>query len=418
MSRVSRWLPAWTVRLRLTLLYGGLVLLSGAALLGLTVLLATQVSGLHVVQPGLGVHPSPDLSPPETAHGPHPSASGRLMVDLHQLLMEAGIALAALAVASVAVGWLVAGRLLRPLRVMTATTRRISADDLHLRLDARGPGDELKDLSDTIDGLLVRLEAAFEAQRRFVANVSHELRTPLTLERALLEVALADPDADAASLRSTCQEVLDTGRHQERLIEALLTLARSQRGLDRREPLDLAAVAGNVLAARTPDAAGRRVRVRARLDPAPTSGDRRLVERLVVNLVDNALRHNLPAGGEIEVATGATAGHAVLRVSNTGPVVPPDQVDRLLQPFQRLTAGGTVERAGEHEGFGLGLSIVAAIAAAHGAHLTPTPRPRGGLSVQTTFPAAGPAPDLRGRWGDRAEGPATPNGLAVTPWRR
>jgi signal transduction histidine kinase len=146
-----------------------------------------------------------------------------------------------------------------------------------------------------------------------------------------------------------------------------------------------------VLAARTPDAAGRRVRVLARLDPAPTSGDRRLLERLVVNLVDNALRHNLPAGGEIEILTGAIAGHAVLRVSNTGPVVPPDQVDRLLQPFQRLAAGGTVDRAGEHEGFGLGLSIVAAIATAHGAHLDPAPHPDGGLTVQTTFPAPGPA---------------------------
>ena len=195
-----------------------------------------------------------------------------------------------------ALGWAVAGRVLRPLRAMTLAARRISEDNLHERLAVPGPGDELKDLGDTIDGLLERLEDAFAAQRRFVANASHELRTPLTLSRTLLQMALSDPAPSIGSFRTTCEEVLEAEGQQERLIEALLTLARSQRGLERREPLDLAAITRNVLIAHGPEAAHRGLEVGTSITTAPVLGDACLLERLVANLVDNALRYNVPRG--------------------------------------------------------------------------------------------------------------------------
>jgi len=300
-------------------------------------------------------------------------------------------------VVSVVLGWLVAGRILRPLPAMTAATRQISEDDLHRRLAMPGPGDELTDLADTIDGLLARLQAAFDAQRNFVANASHELRTPLTLERAMLEVALADPAATAESLRSTCEDVLGAGQQQERLIEALLTLARSQSGLDHREPFDLAEVAAQALDARRPQAQARGLNVDAVLVPAPVTGDPRLAERLVANLTDNALRYNVP-GGRVEVMTGTRHGCAVLLVTNTGPEVPADQVHRLLQPFQRLSP----DRAGEPGGSGLGLSIVAAIAKAHGAGISACPGRDGGLDIEVSFGPPASDHDGRGRNGQPA----------------
>jgi signal transduction histidine kinase len=287
-----------------------------------------------------------------------------------------------MAVVSVALGWLVAGRVLRPLRAMTTATREISEQNLHERLRVPGPSDELKDLGDTIDRLLARLEGAFDAQRRFVANASHELRTPLTVSRAMLEVALADPGLDLDSLRSTCEEVLAAQEHQEQLVEALLTLARSQRGLDRQESLDLGHVVSEVLLAHGPDAVARGLTVDAALGPALISGDPRLIERLVSNLVENGIRHNVPSG-RIEVAVGTGPGRAVLRVANTGPLVTDDQIERLFQPFQRLQAGSS---AGHDDGLGLGLSIVAAVATAHGAALRARPGLDGGLDVEVRFP--------------------------------
>ena len=374
-------LPRWTVRLRLTLLYGGLFLMSGCGLLGVTYLLVAARSRGGGSTTGAGSH----ASHPDTAR----LASGSLQAqqhaaDLHQFLIQSGFALALMAVAAIGLGWLVAGRILRPLRVMATTTRQISENDLHQRLAAQGPGDEIKDLADTIDGLLARLEAAFDAQRHFAANASHELRTPLALQRTTLELALADPAADAGSLRSACEEVLTTGQHQERLIEALLTLARSQQGLGQRAPVDLAAVAGNVLRIRHPAARDRGLHLTARLGPARTVGDPRLIERLIANLVDNALTHNA-TGGQASVTTDTIAKHGVLTVTNTGPAVPADQVDRLFQPFQRAA-----DRISQPEGTGLGLSIVAAIAKAHDAVLTARPAPGGGLAVTVSFavPAA------------------------------
>ena len=268
-----------------------------------------------------------------------------------------------------------------PLRTITATAREISATSLDRRLTLQGPDDELKELGDTFDGLLARLGASFESQRRFIANASHELRTPLALQRTLLQLAQSDPDPTVDSLREVYDGVLGATYQQERLIDALLTLARGQLGLDRRGALDLADVAGEALAGRASEAAGRDVRLIAALEPAPTEGDQHLVQRLVANLVDNALRYNAPAG-YVEVVTGPTAGGVLLSVTNTGPPVPADRLDRLFQPFQRLGA----ERTGRDGGLGLGLSIVQAIAAAHGATLCAGPRTGGGLQISVVFP--------------------------------
>jgi signal transduction histidine kinase len=286
-----------------------------------------------------------------------------------------------MAVASIWLGWLVAGRALRPLRTITNAARDISANNLHRRLALEGPDDDVKQLANTFDDLLGRLEASFDAQRQFVANASHELRTPLTLERTLVEVALADPDATVDSLRATCERVLAAGEQQERLIEALLTLSRSQRGLDHREPFDLAAIAADILETRGPEAEARGLRIVTAVERAEASGDKRLAERLVANLVDNATRHNVP-GGRIEVATTGRAGRAILRIANTGPMIRSDDLDRLYQPFQRLDA----ERNGDQDGLGLGLSIVQAIATAHGATLATKAQREGGLEITVTFP--------------------------------
>ena len=215
---------------------------------------------------------------------------------LNQLLAVSAIALGIMAIASVALGWLVAGRVLRPLREMTVAARAISEDNLHQRLAVPGPGDELKDLGDTIDSLLDRLQAAFDAQRQFVASASHELRTPLTLTRTLLQMALTDPQPTLASYQSTCQDLLEASDQQEQLIEALLTLARSQRGLDHRDPLDLAAITISALQAAQPAASARGLAVSTSISTAPLLGDERLLQRLVTNLIDNAIRHNIPNG--------------------------------------------------------------------------------------------------------------------------
>src|SRR5215469_13103276 len=405
-----RWLrlPRRTVRLRLTLVYGSLFLLSGAALLAVPYLLVSRSmpTAPSTAKASAGIPPlfggpsmravfvgtrasgcrlltAPIGSPAQMAARAQRCLSQQRALELRQLLTESGVALAIMTVVSVGLGWLVAGRVLRKLRTITAAARSISASNLHARLALAGPDDELRELGDTFDALLTRLEAAFGAQRQFVANASHELRTPLARQRTLIEVALADPEPSIASLQGVCQRLLMTGEEQERLIEALLTLARSQRGLDRREPIDLAAITGDVLLARQREAGLRGLTLATTLRPAPALGDARLAERLAANLVDNAVRHNV-ARGTIGVGTGTRAGHAVLSVWNTGPVIPQDQVGRLFQPFQRSEA----DRTGTREGLGLGLSIVAAIAEAHGAWLQANALIGGGLVIQAGFPQA------------------------------
>jgi signal transduction histidine kinase len=301
--------------------------------------------------------------------------------DSHQLLVNSGIALAVVAVLALLAGWLVAGRMLRPIRIITGTARRISSTSLHERLALDGPEDELKELGDTLDSLFARLEAAFEAQRHFVANASHELRTPLTAERTLLQVALDDPGTTTAAWRSTAVEVLASSDEQARLIEALLTLASSESGLNGNEPFDLATSVRAALAGLQPEIGRPGIQIGGVTEPAPLDGDPMLVERLVANLLTNAVRHNI-AGGRVEVRAGVKDGRAVLSVTNTGPLIPIAEVDRLFQPFQRLDR----RRANYTDGHGLGLSIVRAIATAHDATITAQPRPDGGLSVSVSFP--------------------------------
>ena len=294
--------------------------------------------------------------------------------DSHQLLVDSGIALAVVGMLALLSGWLVAGRMLRPIRTITRAARRISSSNLHERLALDGPADELKELGETLDDLFARLEAAFEAQRRFVAHASHELRTPLTRERTLVQVALGDASTTDA-WRSAGEELLASNRRQETLIEALLTLASSESGLDRREPVDLSTVAGTVVRDRR-DGDRRGLDIDTRLEAAPLEGDPRLLERLVANLVDNAIAYNVD-GGRVQVSTGTWDGRAMLTVTNTGHVVPASEIDRLFQPFQRLDPSRSTGR----DGHGLGLAIVRAIATAHGATVTARPLPDGGLSV-------------------------------------
>ena len=393
--RLSTRLPARTIRLRLTLAYGVLFLCSGAAVLAVTFLLARHQysqsffisSGNHaLVRAGASkVLPQPgpvvqigrnEFAPSKLALA---AAQGQSDAARNQLLVDSAIALAIMGVLSIWLGWVIAGRALRPLRTITNTAREISASNLHRRLALTGPDDELKQLGTTFDGLLARLEASFDAQRQFVANASHELRTPLTLERTLLELALSDPNPSVDSYRHTCEQLLAVGEQQERLIEALLTLSRSQRGLNTRVPVDLAAVAGTAATAADHDG----LAVDLDLQPAPTTGDPRLVERLVANLVSNAIRHNTP-GGRVTIGTATSDGRALLTVANDGPSIPAPEIDRIFRPFERLDAA----RTSDTNGLGLGLSIVKAIADAHHATLTAEPRTGGGLRVEVGFPAA------------------------------
>jgi signal transduction histidine kinase len=264
---------------------------------------------------------------------------------------------------------------------LTDAAWRISASTLHERLALDGPDDEFKELGATLNDLLGRLDASFESQRRFVANASHELRTPLTVERTLLQVALADPEASVEDLRCVCEKLLASGADQERLIEALLTLASSERGLEHDEPFDLATVVRQSLGHASLDGARRRgLHVDTSIAPAPTLGDARLAQRLVSNLLANAIHHNHDHG-HIVVRTGTRVGRSFVSVSNSGPLIPETELGRLLEPFQQLG----VQRTRHRTGHGLGLAIVAAIAAAHHADLSLRSRPGGGLDVEVLF---------------------------------
>ncbi|NJP97059.1 HAMP domain-containing histidine kinase [Nonomuraea sp. FMUSA5-5] len=387
-------LPRRTVRLRLTLLYGGLFLISGTVLLAITYALVRnaltgRMAKSFIPAPHHTPVPSPGMPPPGQSRTVQllpaelqQALQRQTAAMLDQLLINSAIALALMAVISVVLGWIIAGRILSRLRTIIAATEEISATDLHRRLALDGPADELKALGDTIDALLTRLEASFQAQRQFVANASHELRTPLTRQRALGQVVLSDPTATVQSLREAHEQILAAGAHQERLIEALLTLTRGHAGLDVRHPFDLAQLTEEVVHSRSAEAGRRGVTIHASYDVAPVSGHRPLAERLIANLVDNALCYNTSPGW-VRVETGTVQGHAVFTISNPGPVVAQDTVERLFQTFQRH---GTA-RATRPDGLGLGLSIVQAIATAHDATITASPRTEGGLTVTVTFPS-------------------------------
>jgi signal transduction histidine kinase len=291
------------------------------------------------------------------------------------------VALAGTLLAAAGVGWLLARRALAPVDAMTRFARRISEERLGERLAPGGPPDELRELGETLDAMLDRLADAFDAQRRFLANASHELRTPLAVIRAEADVALANPEPDAEELREVAVAVTESVVRTEALLDGLMLLARSQPGLLRPEPLELGDIARRVARQLAAEARTRGVEVHVAGEPARTTGDRALVERLVANLAENGVRHNVP-GGWVDIRTSVAGDSAVVRVRNSGPVVAPEHVGRMTSPFERLG------RHGEAPGAGLGLSIVQAVADAHRATLEITAQPEGGLDVRVRFASA------------------------------
>ena len=365
------------LRLRLTFGYGLLSIVTGAALLFFTYLLLahSQRSGDVGARVQVRMRPVPPAGTPlEPIRVIHDSDQ-----EVFTMLLLAGLALAIMTLLSIGLGWLFAGRVLRPLRTMTTSLRQISARNLHERLAVSGPRNEIKDLADTIDGLLARLEVALEGHKRFVANAAHELRTPLTVEHALLEEPLIDPDVTLESFRANFERLLALSEQRGRLLESLLTLSGSEHGREHYQALDLGLLTEQVLSSHRDQLDDRGLQVDALIEPVRILGDPALVERLVGNLLENALHHNRD-GGWVEIGTRAEAGRVVLFVANSGTAVPREQVDRLIEPFQRL------HRVADDGHHGLGLSIVQAIAVAHDATLTVQSRLSGGLFVEVAFP--------------------------------
>jgi signal transduction histidine kinase len=432
--------------LRLTILYSGLFLAAGAALLAVNyglvyrretrkgtvaqiicgarlgpgapvappVVAATQCSTLQPTPPGTGAVEANGTfagGGALTSSLPGPSELRKLVTSsqdhtLQTLAIESGIALGIMAVASLGLGWLVAGRALRPVHRITDTARRLSQETLHERIDLHGPDDELKELADTFDAMLSRLDRAFSSQRRFVANASHELRTPLATERVLIDEALANREASPAELRAILEQLRINSIETEALISALLVLARSERGIDRWAPTDLAEVAADVVDQSEAEALAGGVEVDASLLAAPVSGDPPLLERLVGNLVENAVRHNVPGrhGGWVRVSTEVSNGIARLRVANSGSTIAPEAVAGLFEPFRR----GGAERTSPDGGLGLGLSIVQSVVRAHRGSLEAVAPESGGLEITVSLPAARPP-----QAGDQAPALRTPRAAVL-----
>ena len=353
--------PRVTVRVRLTAMYGLLFVATVAILLAISYWLMER----HLTR----------TLPAELRDSA-----------LDELLFQYAIALAGATLVALALGWAIAGRALAPVARMTATARRITQDRLDERIALDGPDDELRELGDTIDEMLDRLTAAFEAQRRFVANASHELRSPLTVIRTEADVALANPDAGTEELRAMGEAVIEATDRTDALLESLLLLARSQRGMLARDPVDLAIIARAALSALNDEATDAGVLVRGNdLRSAPVTGDRRLLERLCENLVENGVRYNVRGGWvDVHTARPERGGGALLTVSNTGPKIAPEALARLLEPFERGA------RHGDRRGAGLGLSIVRSVAEAHGGVVTLEARDEGGLTVTVRLPSAPP----------------------------
>jgi signal transduction histidine kinase len=382
-----------TIRLRLTALYGSVFLLSSAALLTLGYLVVR--STLRTRHPltdalrRLGFHPRSeyDLGFRPGTHNArlvHAVEVNIINGTLHRLLFEYLAALLLVTAISVVTGWLLAGRALAPLRKITATARRVSGENLGERIALQGPSDELKELANTFDRMLERLDGAFESQRHFVANSSHELRTPLAIMRTEIDVALADPDASVVELRAMGEAVRDTVDRCESLIASLLVLARSEATTGHEEPLDLAELAGDCITDLSARAQKAQIEIRTDLQEAWIDGDPSLIERMVANLIDNGIRHN-EEGGWLSVTTETRDRRVLLRVANGGERIDPEAAAELAEPFRRLSR--TVQ------GFGLGLSIVQAIAAAHRGDAVLDPQSEGGLEVTVALPprAAGAA---------------------------
>ena len=401
---VGRLIGRRPVRLRLAIIYSGLFLLAGAVLLTVTYGLvadslpttaAASQAGKFLADPSL--YPGAKLCK-ENAKNPaqvegckeaatkaaqqiaNASVQAARAQTLRHLLFYSLAGLAAMALVSALLGWIVAGRVLRPVHAITAAARRASEENLGERIGLTGPADELKELADTFDAMLARLESAFASQRRFVANASHELRTPLTVMRTAIDVTLAKPRRTPDQLEAMAAEVRQAAERAEALIEALLTLARSDRGQGPRSALDMAVFAEDALDAAAAAIKAGSLTVRPVLEPGTAVGDPVLVERLVTNLVDNAVRHNVPDGW-LEVTTGSEDGMAFISVANSGPVIPDAEVPALFEPFRRRCP---------HDGpagTGLGLSIVQSVVSAHHGSVVARPGPCGGLEITAMLPA-------------------------------
>ncbi len=365
-----------TIRARLTLLYTALFTAAGAVLLGVTyVLVERQLPGGQPVM-GFAVQGPVTVAQTDQLNELFTKSVAQMRsTTLTTLLTQGGIALLIVLAAAAAISWLIAGRALQPLQQITDTAARIAHDGrgLHERIALEGPRDEVKRLADTFDQMLTRLDQSFDGQKRFVANASHELRTPLALNRALVELAITRPDA-SADARQLGEALLRVNERNERLIEGLLMLADSESELAQRSTVDLADVARHVLDTLPTNG----LRVTRGLDAAPCDGDPVLLERLVSNLVENAVKHNATPGW-LRVETSTVDGRAQLTVTNSGPLVPRYELETIFLPFRRLGS----ERTGR--GLGLGLSIVRAIAAAHGGCVGAASRPSGGLIVTASI---------------------------------
>ncbi|MFJ2874644.1 MULTISPECIES: sensor histidine kinase [unclassified Streptomyces] len=385
--------PYWlrpTIRIRLTLLYGGMFLIAGILLLSIIYMLAAQA--LHVGselpfkivngQVTSDVCNLPEKASPEAFNAAMNSCvNHQRQQALDTLLNRSLLALVGLSVIAFAFGYAMAGRVLSPLGRITRTARRVAGTDLSRRIELDGPDDELKELADTFDEMLDRLERAFTAQQRFVGNASHELRTPLAINRTLLEVHLSDPQAPP-ELKQLGKTLLATNERSEQLVEGLLLLARSDNQIVERKPVDLAEVASRAIDQTRGEAVERGVEIRGERAPAVVQGNGVLLERIALNLVQNAVRYNVPEDGWVEVTTELQGGQALLVVSNTGPVVPAYEIDNLFEPFRRLRT----ERTGSDKGVGLGLSIARSVARAHGGRIIAEPREGGGLVMRVSLP--------------------------------
>ncbi|MCG7206229.1 MULTISPECIES: sensor histidine kinase [Streptomyces] len=391
---VLPWLRP-TIRIRLTLLYGGMFLIAGILLLSIIYLLAAQaistgnqplfkIVGFEKLQ--VSSDNCPTVASSSLQLSDFNSAIAQCMdhqrqAALDNLLSRSLLALLGLAVIAFAFGYAMAGRVLSPLGRITRTARAVAGSDLSRRIELDGPDDELKELADTFDDMLERLQRAFTAQQRFVGNASHELRTPLAINRTLLEVHLSDPDAPV-ELQQLGKTLLATNERSEQLVEGLLLLARSDNQIVERKPVDLAEVASQAVDQVHAEAEAKGVEIRGQRKPAVVQGNGVLLERIALNLLQNAVRYNVAEDGWVEVTTEVQHGQAVLSVSNTGPVVPAYEIDNLFEPFRRLRT----ERTGSDKGVGLGLSIVRSVARAHGGHITAQPREGGGLVMRVTLP--------------------------------
>ncbi len=383
-----------TIRIRLTLLYGGMFLIAGILLLSIIYLLAAQALNVgselpfKIVTDGNSVKIVSNLCsfPSNPSDSQLNDALNQCVAQqrnhaLDVLLSRSLMALLGLAIIAFAFGYAMAGRVLSPLGRITRTARRVAGTDLTRRIELDGPDDELKELSDTFDEMLDRLERAFTAQQRFVGNASHELRTPLAINRTLLEVHLSDPGAPV-ELQQLGKTLLATNERSEQLVEGLLLLARSDNQIVERKPVNLAEVASQAIDQTRSEADEKDVEIRGERKEAVIQGNGVLLERIALNLVQNAVRYNIPEGGWVEIDTEAQHGQAVLVVANTGPVVPAYEIDNLFEPFRRLRT----ERTGSDKGVGLGLSIARSVARAHGGRIAAEPREGGGLVMRVTLP--------------------------------